>query len=148
MPQVFIPVANRGRLQAGRCFSQEPLAVGSSFTGCAFGGGPGAQWTRPYSCYGIHDYRERRAQFATAYKTIENVVLSLLFADRRRKTLRLCITSYIYSAWITSIEPRLGKDRRLRARRQSHRYRRSRQQCEGFATKFEIRFVFLAVEII
>ena len=51
------------------------LAVGSSFTGCAFGGVPGAQWTRS----SIYDYRVCE-HLAYAYETIVNVVSYLLFA--------------------------------------------------------------------
>ena len=64
-------LAYRGRLQAGRCFSTRRLVVGSSCSGCAFGGFPGRSG--------------RDHILATAYMTIENVVFSLLLADRRRK---------------------------------------------------------------
>ena len=67
--QVFILVANRGRLQAGRCFSYGPLAVGSSFTGCAFGNSTRSAVDVRYqerACAGLSDDRERRC-YATLY---------------------------------------------------------------------------------
>ena len=118
----FAVLADRERLQAGRCFPMCLSVAGSRFTAlwvALTGRVPGAQWTRLhfvdetiFMC-GIYDYRarrvlfavqlqdrgEHRARYVTAHETFENVVITLFdFEQGTDANYHDCITSYFYSA--------------------------------------------------
>ena len=125
----FAVLADRERLQAGRCFPMCLSVAGSRFTAlwvALTGRIPVAQWTRLYSVdetifmCGIYDYRarrvlfavqlqdrgEHRARFVTANEIFENVVITLFnFEQGTDGNYHDCITSYIYSVWIVYVEP-------------------------------------------
>ena len=81
-------VANRGRLQAGLRFSYGPLAVGSSFTGCAFGDSTRSAVDVRYqerACDGLSDDRERRCNATLDYRECDHHFL-ILEDHRVRRT--------------------------------------------------------------
>ena len=70
-------LACKARLQAGRCFSQVPFGYGQPFCGLRFRGFPGRS-ERDHILAAAYMTIENVEYFLLAYKTIVNIVLSLL----------------------------------------------------------------------